>query len=117
MASWAAGRPDVLGAALAGGSAVILLTDDVTTYTQHAAWAEELGAARIVRTQQWGPLTERRLGFPSGLELDVWIGEPAWASIVPLDPGTVHVVEDGFRILHDPHGLLEALVAAVETRA
>jgi hypothetical protein len=36
---------------------------------------------------------------------------------VPLDPLTREVVEAGFRILHDPHGLLRSLVAAVEARA
>ena len=115
VASWAAGRRGILGAALAGPR-FVLLVDDVPSYTQHAEWAKELGATRIVRTRRWGPLTERRLLLPSGLELEVGIVEPAWASVVPLDPSTRRVVEEGFRILHDPHGLLETLVSAVATR-
>jgi uncharacterized protein len=116
VAAWAAGRRDILGAAVAG-SRFILVVKDVTTYTQHADWTEELGATRIVRTKQWDSLTERRLLLPGGLELEVGIVEPSWASVVPLAPGTRRVVEEGFRILHDPHGLLEALVSAVEARA
>jgi uncharacterized protein len=113
--AWAPGRREILGAGLAG-SQLILLVEDATAYTQRAEWIEGLGATRIVRTERWGPLTERRLALPSGLELDVGIVEPSWASVVPLDQRTRQVVEAGFRILHDPHGLLRSLVAAVATR-
>jgi uncharacterized protein len=116
VAAWTAGRSGILGAGLAG-SRFILLVEDVISYTQQAGWAEELGAMRIVRTQRRGPLTERRLQLPDGGELDVGIVEPSWASVVPLDPGTRRVVEQGFRILYDPHGLLETLVSTVAARA
>ena len=116
VAAWASARRGVLGAAIAG-ERLILVADDVTVYTQHADWIQELGATRIVRTERRGPLTERRLALPSGLELEVGIVEPSWASVVPLDQETRHVVENGFRILHDPHGLLRSLVAAVGARA
>ena len=116
VAAWAPERRDILGAGLAG-SKLILLVDDVTAYTQHADWIHALGATRIVRTERQGPLTERRLALPSGLELEVGIVEPSWASVVPLDPETRRVVENGFRILHDPHRLLRSLVAAVGARA
>ena len=89
----------------------------MTAYTQHAEWIQALGATRIVRTERLGPLTERRLALRSGLELEVGIVDPSWASVVPLDEATRRVVENGFRILHDPHGLLRALVAAVVARA
>ncbi|TML63058.1 MAG: nucleotidyltransferase domain-containing protein [Actinobacteria bacterium] len=116
VAAWAPGRRDILGAGLAG-SKLILLAEDVTAYTQHAEWIQALGATRIVRTERLGPLTERRLALRSGLELEVGIVDPSWASVVPLDEATRRVVENGFRILHDPHGLLRALVAAVVARA
>jgi uncharacterized protein len=116
VAAWAPGRREILGAGLAGPR-LILLVEDATAYTQRADWIHALGATRIVRTERWGPLTERRLALPSGLEVEVGIVEPAWASVVPLDPRTRQVVEDGFRILHDPHGLLRSLVAAAEAQA
>jgi hypothetical protein len=116
VAAWAPGRREILGAGLAGAR-LILLVEDATAYTQRADWIHALGATRIVRTERWGLLTERRLALPSGLEVEVGIVEPAWASVVPLDPRTRQVVEDGFRILHDPHELLRSLVAAVGARA
>ena len=115
MAAWAPDRPDILGVGVAG-SKLILLTEDVTAYTQHADWIDALGATRVVRTERRGRLTERRLALPSGLQLEVGVAEPSWASVVPLDPETRRLVENGFRILHDPHGLLRALVAAVGAR-
>jgi hypothetical protein len=118
VAAWAPGRHEILGAGVAdAGSQLILLVEDATAYTQRADWIHALGATRIVRTERLGPLTERRLALPSGAEVEVGIVEPAWASVVPLDPSTRQVVEGGFRILHDPHGLLRSLVAAVGARA
>lgn len=115
VAAWAPERREILGAGLAG-SRLILLVEDAAAYTQRAEWIQALGATRIVRTEPLGPLTERRLALTSGLELEVGIAEPSWASVVPLDPETRRVVANGFRILHDPHGLLRSLVAAVEAR-
>lgn len=117
VAAWAPDRREILGAGLAdSGSRLILLVEDATAYTQRADWIHALGATRIVRTERWGPLTQRRLALPSGDEIAVGIVEPSWASVVPLDPRTRQVVEGGFRILHDPHGLLRSLVAAVGTQ-
>ena len=116
VAGWAASRREILGVGLAGPR-LILLVEDATDYTQRADWIHALGATRIVRTERFGPLTERRLALPSGLELDVGIVEPPWASVVPLDPRTRQIVEAGFRILHDPHGLLRSLVSAVGAQA
>ena len=33
-------------------------------------------------------------------------------STAPVDPGTRRVVEDGLRVVHDPRGLLAALLSA-----
>lgn len=117
VAAWASGRREILGAGVAdSGSRLILLVEDAAAYTQRADWIHALGATRIVRTERFGPLTERRLALPSGVEVEVGIVEPAWASVVPLDPLTREVVEAGFRILHDPHGLLRSLVSTVGAR-
>jgi uncharacterized protein len=73
----------------------------------------ELGAAKVVRTQALGPLTERRLLLPSGLELEVGVVLPLWASTDPVDAGTRRVVtDDGMRILYGPEHWFAALAAA-----
>lgn len=74
------------------------------------------GGGRVVRRQEWGggALTEVRPRRASGLEVEVGVADLGWAAVDPVDPGTAQVVADGFTVLHDPGGLLEALVAAVD---
>jgi uncharacterized protein len=90
----------------------VVLTDDPDPYVTGEGWIAEVGATRIVRTQAWGPLTERRLLLDDGLELEVGVVPPTWAATDPVDPGTRQVVTDGMRILHDPKGLFAALELA-----
>jgi predicted nucleotidyltransferase len=123
ITAWARERPDVRGAALVGSWAggepgpdsdldVLLITDAPDAYTTGTPWTEELPDAELVETRDWGALTERRLRFPSGLEVELGIAPPAWASTDPLDAGTRRVVRDGLWILHDPDRLLADLAAA-----
>ena len=128
VTTWARERPDVRGLALVGSYArgaarpdsdvdLVLLTDDPASYIADADWATELGASKIVRTQAWGPLTERRLLLPSGLEVEVGVVLPLWAATDPVDAGTRRVVAEGFRILYDPEGRLATLAAACQSGA
>jgi MFS family permease len=124
IAAWARGRPDVRALALVGSRArgtarpdsdldLVLLANDPAPYVDDDAWARALGVAPTGVVRRWGPVVERRFAGPDGLELEVVVGTAAWAAIDPLDDGTRRVVADGLRILHDPDGLLERLVAAV----
>ncbi|WP_244179068.1 nucleotidyltransferase domain-containing protein [Streptomyces rubellomurinus] len=91
---------------------IVLLTTDEPRYLDDAAWAGELGLGELIRTQEWGPITERRYSMASGLEVEVGTGSPTWAKTDPVDPGTRRVVTDGARVLHDPSGILADLLAA-----
>ncbi|MEU2309324.1 nucleotidyltransferase domain-containing protein [Streptomyces misionensis] len=118
---WATRREDVTGLLLVGSYArgaarpdsdvdLVLLTTDPAHYFADA-WAGELALGDAVRTRAWGPVTERRYALPSGLEIEFGIGTPDWARTDPVDPGTRRVVADGARVLHDPGGVLAALLA------
>jgi uncharacterized protein len=119
---WTANRPDVVGLLLVGSCArnaarpdsdvdLILLTTDQARYTDNT-WAHELELGALIRVQSWGPITERRFVTASGLEVEINIGAPEWASLDPVDPGTRRVVTNGARPLHDPTGALADLVVA-----
>jgi predicted nucleotidyltransferase len=121
---WAATRSDVRAVALVGSRArndagadsdvdLVFLVDELGTYLTDKAWAHELGASSIVRTQSWGAVTERRFSLSSGLEVDVGIASVSWAFLDPVDAGTARVVADGIEIVYDPDGLLTALTAAI----
>jgi hypothetical protein len=116
LIAWAQRHADVRALALVGSWAsgvpharsdvdVVLLTQTPSKYIDHDHWIAEVGGA-LVRTATWGAITERRLAVSGGLELDVAVGIPDWASVTPLDSGTRRVVTDGMRRLHDPDGLL-----------
>jgi predicted nucleotidyltransferase len=124
VTGWVAGRADVAGLLLVGSVAreaarpdsdvdLVLLTDSLADYTT-PAWAAYLDLGELIRVQAWGVITEHRFRRPSGLETEIGLGTPRWASTDPVDPGTRRVVTDGSRILHDPHGLLAALREACE---
>jgi Nucleotidyltransferase domain. len=119
---WAAGRHDVVGLLLVGSCArnaarpdsdidLVLLTTDGSQYSDNA-WADELALGKPIRTQSWGPVSERRFATASGLEVEINIGSPNWARTNPIDPGTRRVVTDGARPLHDPNAVLASLIRA-----
>jgi uncharacterized protein len=128
---WGLDRPDVRAIAVVGSWArgaarpdsdldLILLTDDPSIYIFDEAWTNGLPATAILFSRSWGAITERRLFVRSpsaeigpDLEVELGVGLPSWAATEPLDAGTKRVVSDGFRIVHDPYGLLEALLDAV----
>ncbi len=122
VTEWVAGRRDVVGLLLVGSVArgaaredsdvdLIVLSTDPGRYAE-LGWAAELGFGKPIRAQEWGAIIERRCRTGSGLEVEFGFGEPSWAGIDPVDPGTRRVVTDGCRPLHDPHGLLTRLLAA-----
>jgi predicted nucleotidyltransferase len=126
---WAASREDVDAVAMVGSWArgaarddsdvdLIVLTDEPERLLVREEWIDELApAASLLRTREWGPIVERRLVLQSSLEIDVGVGLPSWATTTPVDPGTRRVVRDGLVPLHDPHGLLAALVATISGTA
>jgi uncharacterized protein len=124
VGTWAVKRDDIYAVALVGSWArgdadetsdidLVLLTDSPETYVSGEAWTEDLGATSILRTRSWGAVTERRFALPSGLEVDVAIASPSWATTTPVDPGTARVISDGIRVVFDPAGALARLVEVV----
>lgn len=96
---WEAKRDDIVAAGLVGSWAhgdahmdsdvdLVLLTTAAAYYLDDEARVSELGGLRIVNTEQWGPLTERRFVLSSGLEVEVEVAPPSWATTDPVDPGT-----------------------------
>src|SRR5947209_8583613 len=83
VGSWARGNPR-----LDSDVDLVLLTDRVERYLDAGDLVRAFGAERIVREQSWGAIEERRLRLPSGLEVEVGIGEPSWAATEPVDEGT-----------------------------
>jgi predicted nucleotidyltransferase len=115
---FAAKRPEVAAVALVGSYArgtprpdsdidLVVLSSDPERLLRSAGWYAEFGeGATLVRSEDFGAIQERRLRLPDGLEIEVGIGRPSWASLDPLDDGTRRVVAEGLVSVHDPAGLL-----------
>jgi uncharacterized protein len=124
VTSWAKRQDDVQAVGLAGSWArnaermssdidLVVLTSFPGQYVHSAAWLVDFGSPEVIRTKQWGVVTERRVLLASGLEIEFGFTQPTWASVAPVDAGTHRVVHDGLRPLFDPAELLARLVAAV----
>ena len=89
---------------------IVVLGDNPSVFDD-ASWFRQLRpGARLIRTDVWGPVSERRFRLSSGLIVELGIAPSSWAD-VPLDSGTRRVLTDGHRIVYDT-GLLEAASAA-----
>jgi predicted nucleotidyltransferase len=128
LPAWARQRSDVQAVALVGSWAygrprpdsdvdVVLLTEDPDAYIQHDDWLDTLGGQRLIKTNNWGSITERRFIRASGLQVELGVGKPEWASTTPVDDGTRRVVLDGMRAIYDPTRLLAGLRDACERPA
>ena len=120
VSAWAQGRADIEAVALVGSWArraarpdsdvdLIFLTIDPFLYIERDDWADAFGIKRFVGTVQWGRLTERRAITASGLEIEFGITSAEWASVNPVDEGTLRVVTDGMTVVYDRAGRMTAL--------
>jgi uncharacterized protein len=121
---WAAATADLLAIAVVGSYAyerprmgsdldLVLLTTRPNRYGPWLGTSSPLAPADPLRTQAWGPLMEIRLRRRTGLQLDVGVVLPTWASTNPLDPGTAGIVRDGLLIVYDPDRILARLRSTV----
>ena len=126
VVGWASERPDIKGVAVVGSWArseprmdsdvdLVILTTEKGAYSASEAWASMavLQPAEMIRTQEWGPMSERRIRLASGLQIEFGFASPNWAETNPVDPGTARVVRDGCVPLLDPNELFEKLLGAV----
>jgi len=124
LIAWARSEAGFQGVLLVGSRArgaerpdsdvdLVIVAEDRDRYLEDQGWLEVMsGSGPAAKREHWGALTSLRLKLASGLELDLGLVEPGWASTDPVDPGTARVISDGARILLDPQGLLGRLLAS-----
>ena len=117
---WARTQPDIEAVALVGSYArdaatessdvdLVILTSGVDRYLRDRSWVSLFGEAGECREEDYGRVTSVRVFYRGGLEVEYGFTTPYWAE-VPIDEGTLRVITDGMKVLHDPRGLLAALV-------
>lgn len=123
VVDWASTESNVLAVGLAGSHArgtatatsdidLVLVADEPNVLLDDPDWLEQFGEVDRLADEDWGVLQARRVHYRAGPEIEFGVVGRQWAAI-PLDPGTARVVREGFRVLHDPDGLLAAVVREV----
>lgn len=127
---WASSRTDILAVALVGSWArgtarpdsdidFMFLTPNLASFREHLIWIDEIDWNSIgCEVEEWededyGLVWSRHLYLTNEIEAEFSFGLPSWASVAPIDAGTLNVVRDGCRILYDPENLLKTLIAKV----
>ena len=122
--SWVATQPAISGALLVGSYAhgtscpdsdidICLFTSRVDSFLQDREWLKAFGRLEKVEVEDWGAVKTLRTYFSDNCEVEFNFAEMTWASLNPIDPGTLQVVADGAQILYDPTGNLAELLKAV----
>ena len=117
---WAQERDDIVAAALVGSHArgeaskssdidLVLLSTQPGELSRDADWTGAFGTPNRIAHEDWGLIQSVRVFYEDGPEVEFGIGGVEWAADPP-PPGTLDVLRDGAVVLHDPRGLLGALL-------
>ena len=123
VTDWAVHQPTIAGVALVGSYArgaarpdsdidMVLLCTEPRGFLTETSWIHRFGEVRTCHTEEWGAVTSLRVYYTDGLEVEFGMTTLAWA-VLPVDPGTQHVVSHGMCILWDREGVLGRLREAV----
>jgi len=118
VVTWARRVPGMKAVALLGSHArgeprpdsdvdLLLLTTDPGALLDDLGWTARFGRPRRHAREDWGRAVSVRVDHASGLELELSVARPDWAT--RPDDGTRRVVTGGLRVLWDPDGILEPL--------
>lgn len=101
------------GTAVAGSDVdLVILAGEATALVEDPGWPACFGTVTNSAIERWGALTSVRVRYDDGLEVELGTAQPSWAAVDPVEPGTREVLVGGARPLHDPRGLLRALLEA-----
>lgn len=113
---WARSQPQIAAVALVGSYArgaaqedsdvdLVILTPVIDRYLRDRSWLSLFGQVREWRDEDYGRVTSIRCYYESGLEVEYGFSTADWAA-PPIDTGTLSVVSQGIKLLHDPHGII-----------
>lgn len=116
---WAKSESEIDGLAVVGSHArgsprpdsdidLVVISEHRDKFLTNPVWLNRFGPTKSYQMENWGLIQSLRVFFEKGLEVEFGFGDQKWVAI-PTDSGTRNVISNGFRILYDPHGLLQRL--------
>lgn len=135
VTEWARSHQHILAVALVGSQArgtahaesdidLMLLSEQPLLFKASTDWLSEIdwGTLRIRKWEDitygavWSRHVYLHVDDAGCVEVELSFGQPSWASIAPIDPGTQHVVRGGCRVLYDADEHLTQLVQFVSAQ-
>ncbi len=113
--SWARGTPNP-----DSDIDISIITKDKETFRK-SNWIEQIDFEHIgeqmhsYEDKDYGLVWSRHVHLQSKIEIEFSFADSSWANTDMLDKGTAKVVSDGYKIVHDPHRILEKLVEFVNS--
>ncbi|NJK48640.1 nucleotidyltransferase domain-containing protein [Candidatus Gracilibacteria bacterium] len=95
---------------------LMFLTPDPSYFKSDRAWIDEIdwksfGCDVVAwEDKDYGLVWSCHIYLTDETEIEFSFGHFSWASVNPIDAGTLSVVSNGCRILYDPEGLLSQLL-------
>jgi hypothetical protein len=119
---WARSQPEIEAVALVGSYArdapkedsdvdLVILTRAVDRYVRDRKWISLFGQVSECHDENYGRVTSVRSFYENGLEVEYGFSKPDWAD-TPINAGTLRVISQGMKVLHDPHGIIARMQEA-----
>jgi uncharacterized protein len=130
VTQWVRQHPEISAVALVGSWArgtarvdsdidLMFLTLNSAIFRSDKQWVGEInwqslgGEVTDWQDADYGAVWSRHIRLGDATKIEFSFGLPSWASVDPIDLGTLGVVSNGCRILHDPEGLFGRLLERV----
>jgi predicted nucleotidyltransferase len=122
--AWASSRTDIQAVALVGSYArgtakdssdidLVLISKHPEHYLKKTEWITRFGHIQRQQTEDYGKLIAIRTWYFGGLEVEYGITDEDWVTL-PLDEGTLRVIQDGLRILFERNRLLSHIMKQID---
>ena len=87
---------------------IVIITPFKSEFTESDGFANAFGRVVRSQTEYYGACTSLRVWYSSGEEIEFGFVNPQWIKM-PLDPGTLGVLHDGYIVLTDKKNYFKAL--------
>lgn len=89
---------------------LVILCSRPDFYLEHDQWINQFGEVQKQQVEDYGKVTSIRIWYENGLEVEYGLTGADWAAL-PIDEGTLQVMQEGMKILFERSSLLSLYIA------
>ncbi|MDX1702611.1 MAG: nucleotidyltransferase domain-containing protein [Melioribacteraceae bacterium] len=112
--SWARGNPGP-----DSDIDLLIIVKDKSVF-KATAWLEEIDFNKIqeeldyYKDEVYGRVWSRHVFLKSKTEIEFSFADKSWTDTDHIDPGTIKVISEGYKIIYDPYQLLKNIVHKIK---